>query len=149
MSSAPSTVHGCVARNLLLHCIKNTLVSVRYDTNLATRAHDMDLNKSQEPRPTLSILPLHQSKCQMNQCVVRVTLYGNQQCALILPKQKSTINREHRMTMLEGLYALRETPENTKEDLSAIPPFVRFRDVLVMHACFFSLIALNNVGNIS
>jgi hypothetical protein len=48
--------------------------------------------------------------------------------------QKSTINREHGMTMPEGLYALRETSESTKEDLSAIPPFVRFRDVLVMHA---------------
>jgi hypothetical protein len=66
-------VHGCVARNLLLHCIKNTLVSVRYDTNLVTRAHNMDPNQSQELRPTLSILPLHQSKCQRNQCIVRVT----------------------------------------------------------------------------
>jgi hypothetical protein len=38
------------------------------------------------------------------------------------------------MTMPEGLYALRETPESTKEYLSAIPPFFVFRDVLVMHA---------------
>jgi hypothetical protein len=130
-------VHGCVARNLLLHCIKNTLVSVRYDTNLASRAYDMDAYKPQEPRPTLSVLPLHQSKCQRNQCVVCVTLYGNQQCALILPKQKSTINRGHRTTMPKGLYALRETPESTKEDLSDIPPFIRFRDVLIMHVWVF------------
>jgi hypothetical protein len=39
--------------------------------------------------------------------------------------------------MPEGLYALQEAPESTKEDLSTIPPFVRFRDVLVMHAWVF------------
>jgi hypothetical protein len=39
---------------------------VRYDTNLPTRAHEMDPNKSQEPRPTISILLLHQAKCQRN-----------------------------------------------------------------------------------
>ena len=41
--------------------------------------------------------------------------------------------------MPEGLYALRETPKSTEEDRSAIPAFVGFRDVLVMHALVFLL----------
>jgi hypothetical protein len=43
------------------------------------------------------------------------------------------------MTMPEGLYALRETLETTKEYLSAIPPSIGFRDALEMCAWVFLL----------
>jgi hypothetical protein len=36
----------CIPSNFLLYYTKNTLMSIRYDTNLPTKAHNMDPNKT-------------------------------------------------------------------------------------------------------